>query len=147
MTDSHKDYSDIINMPHHVSLRHPQMQMSDRAAQFSPFAALTGHDEAITETARLTETWTEPDDDIKQKLDETMSIIRSRLKDKPEVSCTCFRPDDRKSGGAYITLTGKVKKIDEFSHRIFLYDDKIIDTRYIISLEINDIDEIEGTEK
>jgi hypothetical protein len=129
---------------------HPQMQMIDRAAQFSPFAALTGHDEAISETARLTDTWTEPDEDRKKELDEAMRIIFSRLEDEPEISCTCFQPDERKSGGTYITLTGKVKKVDGFSHHIILRDGKIIDTRYIISLEINDIDkvdEIEETEK
>lgn len=139
MTDNKNDYSDIINLPHHVSPRHLQMPMSDRAAQFSPFAALTGHEEAITETARFTDTWVEPDEDKKVELDEIINIIRSRLEDEPEISCTCFQPDERKSGGAYTIVTGKVKKIDDFSHHIILKSGDSIDTRYIISLEINNL--------
>jgi hypothetical protein len=140
MTDNKNDYSDIINLPHHVSSRHPQMSMSDRAAQFSPFAALTGHEEAITETARLTDTWAEPDEDKKVELDEIINIIRRRLEYNPEIVCVYFEPDERKSGGAYTTVTGKVKKIDDFSHHIILENGDSIDTRYIISLEINNLE-------
>ena len=95
-------YDDIINLPHHVSERHPQMSMYNRAAQFAPFAALTGHDSAITEAARLTEAEEElSESDALQSLDE-----------KPTISVTYFVPDDKKEGGSYHTATGIVKSVE-----------------------------------
>lgn len=119
--DLHK-YDDIIHLPHPVSGRHPRMSLLDRAAQFSPFAALTGHDAAIKEAARLTEEWSELDESRKEMLDERLKIIWEKLSERPEITFTYFRPDEKKSGGAYLTVKGKVKKIDEYEHQIFLED-------------------------
>ena len=106
-------YDDIINLPHHVSTKHPHMAPIDRAAQFSPFAALTGHDEAIKETARLTDERMELDENRKELLDARLQLLREHLGEKPTVTFTFFEPDERKSGGAYVTVTGSVKKIEE----------------------------------
>lgn len=129
------DYDDIINLPHHVSTRHPQMSMYDRAAQFSPFAALTGHDAAIKETERLTEDWVELDEDSKELLDEKLQMIREHLDEKPEVTFTYFEPDERKQGGAYRTIAGKVKKIDEYEHRILLEDGTVLIMEHMFSID------------
>ena len=129
------EYDDIINLPHHVSTRHPQMSMYDRAAQFSPFAALTGHDAAIKETERLTEDWVELDEDSKELLDEKLHMIREHLDERPEVTFTYFEPDERKQGGAYRTITGKVKKIDEYEHRILLEDGTVLIMEHLFSIE------------
>ena len=119
--NDHK-YDDIINLPHPVSARHPQMPLPDRAAQFSPFAALTGHDAAIRETARLTDTFVELDEGRKQELDEQLQLIKENQSQKPEIEVTYFQPDLKKSGGAYMTFRGRVKKIDEYNHRILFTD-------------------------
>ena len=136
MKDAHK-YDDIIRLPHHVSTRHPQMSIHDRAAQFSPFAALTGHDAAIRETERLTEEWVELDEDSKEQLDERLQMIREHLAERPEITFTFFQPDERKQGGAYRTITGKVKKIDEYEHRILLEDVTALMVEHLVSIEGN----------
>ena len=136
MKDAHK-YDDIIRLPHHVSARHPQMSIHDRAAQFSPFAALTGHDAAIRETERLTEEWVELDEDSKEQLDERLQMIREHLAERPEITFTFFQPDERKQGGAYRTITGKVKKIDEYEHRILLEDGTTLMVEHLVSIEGN----------
>ena len=117
-----KKYAAIAGVPHHVSRVHPQMSMEDRAAQFSPFAALTGYDAAIAETARLTDQRVELDEYERQALNEKLQFISEHLNEHPKVSITCFVPDARKDGGEYVTLTGKVKKIDDYEHRIVLMD-------------------------
>ena len=119
MKASHK-YDDIINQPHHRSTVHPQMSNYDRAAQFSPFAALTGHEEAIQETARLTDERQELDEYEKIRIDEKLREIGKNP--KQEVVITYFQPDGRKSGGAYITHSGKVKRIDEYEHVVIMED-------------------------
>lgn len=134
MTDEQK-YEDIINLPHHVSSKHPQMSLMDRAAQFSPFAALTGHDAAIKETARQTEEWVELDESRKELLDIRLRLIREHLFEKPEITFTYFKPDEKKSGGAYLTVTGKVKKIDEYGHRVLLEDGKDLLIENLFSIE------------
>lgn len=134
MKDSHL-YDDIICLPHHVSAVRPQMPLADRAAQFSPFAALTGHSEAIVETARLTEEWAEPGEDEKRLLDERLRSIRDRLADRPEATFTYFRPDEKKRGGAYRSVTGSVVKIDEYERRILLEDGSVLDMDYLCAIE------------
>ena len=142
MNESYKDelgrrrsYEDIINLPHHVSDKHPRMPLIDRAAQFSSFAALTGHDDAIEETARLTDKKIELDENTKELLDMRLMMIREHMAGKPKVTFTYFEPDDKKSGGAYVDVTGIVKKINDFEHKIILDDgieiliDNIIDIR------------------
>ena len=100
-------YEDIINLPHPVSKKHPRMSLYDRAAQFSPFAALTGHNAAIIETARLTEKKIRQSEDAISILNEKLHIITENL--GAEVTITYFLPDDRKEGGAYVRHTGAVK--------------------------------------
>ena len=95
-------YDDIINLPHPTSTKHPRMPMSDRAAIFSPFAALTGHAAAIQETARLTDQRIELDEDTKAELDRKQKILMDYIADQPEVTITWFCPDEKKSGGAYV---------------------------------------------
>lgn len=115
-------YNDIIDLPHHISTTRPRMSMSDRAAQFSPFAALTGYDAAIKETGRLTDRRIELSEDERIVLDRKQQILLDHIGGRPEVSITYFVPDERKNGGAYITVTDKVKKIDEFERCITLAD-------------------------
>lgn len=119
-------YDDIINLPHHVSSIHPQMLIADRAAQFSPFAALTGHDAAIKETARLTNRRVELDENSKSILNEKFQMIVENLQNQPAVTITYFLPDDKKEGGSYISVAGSVKKIDEYKRRIIMADGSII---------------------
>ena len=113
-------YEDIINLPHHVSTTRPQMSMMDRAAQFSPFAALTGYDAAIKETGRLTDEKTEMDEEALNILNMKFQILVDSLDDEPEVTFTYFKPDERKAGGAYLTASGVVKKIDDFERMIVM---------------------------
>lgn len=104
-------YDDIIDLPHHVSKSHPQMSMYNRAAQFAPFAALTGHDAAITEAARLTETEQELSESDAEVLNRKLAYLQS-LDEKPTISVTYFVPDDKKEGGSYHTATGIVKSVE-----------------------------------
>ena len=113
-------YDDIINLPHHVSATRPQMSMMDRAAQFSPFAALTGYDAAIKETGRLTNEKIEMDEEALSILNMKFQILARSLDDEPEVTFTYFKPDERKTGGAYLTASGVVKKIDDFERMIVM---------------------------
>ena len=105
-------YDDIINLPHHVSKTRPQMSMVDRAAQFSPFAALTGYDAAIKETGRLTDEKVNLSEEEKEALDRKQQILMEWLGDHPALTITFFVPDEKKSGGAYMTKSGNLKKID-----------------------------------
>lgn len=105
-------YDDIIDLPHHVSERHPQMSMYNRAAQFAPFAALTGHNAAITEAARLTEAEQELSESDAEVLNRKLAYLQS-LDEKPTISVTYFVPDDKKEGGSYHTATGIVKSVEQ----------------------------------
>ena len=120
--ESNHQYADIIDLPHHVSATRPRMSMIDRAAQFSPFAALTGYDAAIKETGRLTDERSELSEESRAALDRKQQILLDNLADRPEVSVTYFVPDERKSGGAYVTITGQVKKVDEYERLLILTD-------------------------
>lgn len=126
-------YDDIINLPHPTSQKHPRMSLYDRAAQFSPFAALTGHDAAIKETARFTEEQMEQSEDLISRLNEKLQIIS----DNPgtEITVTCFVPDERKTGGAYVSHTGIVKKIDDYEHTLVMEDRTIIPISQISEIE------------
>lgn len=135
MSEENK-YDDILYLPHPVSARHPQMPLADRAAQFSPFAALTGHEAAIRETARLTKERVELDESRKEILDERLQMIRENLSEKPEVTFTYFQPDERKSGGAYLTVTGRVKKMDGYERRILLEDGTVVPLEELIDIEV-----------
>ena len=136
-------YDEIMGLPHHVSKTRPQMPMSDRAAQFAPFAALTGYDSAIKETGRLTDERIELDEEALTALDMKYLLLMDAFDDAPEVTITYFQPDERKTGGKYITATGTVKKVDDFERRItmqngtkILMDDVLnIDGELFSSLE------------
>lgn len=130
-----KEYDDIIHLPRHVSKTHPPMEISDRAAQFSPFAALTGYDAAIKETARLTDEKVELDEYMKSVLSDRLQSIVDHMKDYPEITITYFRPDEKKSGGAYVTANGAVKKIDMYERLVLMTDGIEIYIDEIISIE------------
>ena len=115
-------YEDIINRPHHVSKARPQMSELERAAQFAPFAALTGYDSAIKETGRLTDERIELDEEALTALDMRYQLLMDAFDDAPEVTITYFQADERKAGGKYITATGAVKKVDDFERRITMQD-------------------------
>lgn len=115
-------YDDIINLPHHTSVRHPPMSMRQRAAQFSPFAALTGYGAAVNETARLTEEAVTLDEDTLILLDERLHVLLAHLDERPIVTVTHFVPDERKDGGRYVDVTGAVEKIDEYEKIIVMED-------------------------
>ena len=132
MTDK---YDDIINLPRHVSKKRPPMPIKDRAAQFSPFAALTGHDVEVKETARITEKRVELDQYMKEKLNHKLQILMDKVKEQPKTKITYFKPDDRKDGGAYITITDRVKKIDEYERTILMKDGEVIPIDEIITIE------------
>lgn len=128
-------YRDILDLPRHISKTHPPMPIKDRAAQFAPFAALTGHHEAVKETARLTGTRIELDEYCKAAVDRTLQMIRAQLKDEPEVLITYFIPDKKKTGGSYETVAGYVKKIDEYRRILILTDGTRIPFNEIIEIE------------
>lgn len=128
-------YDDIINLPHHVSASRPRMSALDRAAQFSPYAALTGYDGAVKETARLTDKRVELDESSKVALNDRLCMIKDTLEDQPTVAITYFQPDKKKSGGAYITITGSVKKIDEYERSVVMQDTTKIPIDEIISID------------
>lgn len=130
-----KTYDDIIHLPRHVSTKHPHMALIDRAAQFSPFAALTGHNAAIKETARLTDERVELDESFKTVLGNKIQIIAEQLVEKPEIVITYFQPDEKKNGGDYVTATGKVKKIDEYKRIVVMTDRREIPFDDIIDIE------------
>jgi len=127
-------YDDIINLPHHLSATRPQMPIANRAAQFSPFAALTGYDAAIAETARLTDERKELSDDMLETLSMKLGMLEDVIADRPEVSVTYFQKDEKKEGGAYITVTGALKKIDYYDGVIVLVNGKKINIRDILDI-------------
>lgn len=131
------NYDDIIDLPHHVSATRPQMSMMDRAAQFSPFAALTGYDAAITETARLTDQKIDLDDYEKEEINDKIQLITEHLGEDFEVVITYFQPDSRKAGGAYVDAVGIVKKIDEYDRVIILQDGKKIPIDDILDIDMS----------
>lgn len=128
-------YEDIIHLPHPTSLTRPRMPLLDRAAQFSPFAALTGYDEAVKETARLTQERMEIDASSKQELDEKLWILEAHLEEAPEITITFFKPDEKKSGGFYRSVTGQAKKIEPYERCIVMQDKQRIPLDEIIQIE------------
>ena len=130
-------YDDINHLPHHVSKTRPQMSMMDRAAQFSPFGALTGYDAAIKETGRLTDEKIELGEETKAVLDRKQRYLSDMISVQPEITVTYFLPDERKSGGTYLSVTGKLKRIDEYERMMILTDGKKIPLDDIMDIESN----------
>ncbi len=133
---SESKYEDIINLPHHVSPRRKRMAMIDRAAQFSPFAALTGHGAAISETARLTVDKAELDECEKSIVNEKLNMLLNLQELQPRISIFYFRPDNRKQGGAYLTAEGRIERIDAETGEIIMADGTAI--------PVNDVRDIQG---
>lgn len=130
-------YEDIISLPHHQSVTRAQMTREDRAAQFAPFAALNGYEAAIAESGRLTDTAAELMESSAAAIDESLRTVRQRLWENPEITVTYFRPDGRKAGGAYLTVTGRVCKLMEYERILLLYDGTKIPFDSIYGLMIN----------
>ncbi len=129
-------YDDIINLPHHVSTKRPQMTRSARAAQFAPFAALVGLDDEMEETARLTDTKPELEEAEKEKINRILLEIRDNPQKETAVELTFFRPDGRKDGGAIITVPCTVRRIDEIGRSLILSDRSKIEFENILSIKI-----------
>ena len=128
-------YDDIINLPHHVSKTRPHMKIIGRAAQFSPFAALTGYDAAVKETARLTDKRVELDEYMKDAISHKLQIIEERLEEHPEIAITYFQPDVKKNGGSYVTAISTTKNIDKYERLVVMTDGTIIPIDEIISID------------
>lgn len=128
-------YDDMINMPRHISKNRQPMSMMDRAAQFSPFAALTGYDAAIEETGRLTEQRIILDESEMEMLDHKMRFIEERIGERPYACITYFMPDAKKRGGEYITITGAVKKINSYEQVIAMMDGQRIPIRDVVEID------------
>ncbi len=130
-------YDDIINLPHHVSSKRPQMPILERAAQFLPFSALTGYEDAVKETARLTDTRIELEESEKDLLNTKLHVLLDNLATEPKVKITYFLPDGRKSGGKYVSKMGTVIKIDLYNRQIKLEDETVIPLDDIFAIEEN----------
>ena len=129
-------YDDIIDLPHPTSQNHPRMSLYDRAAQFSPFAALTGHSTAIAETGRLTDQRAELDEYEMARVDAELQRLQELLPGGPTASITYFVPDERKNGGSYQTVTGEVKRIDAVTGVIQMTDRREIPIEDVFSIKI-----------
>ncbi len=132
MTD---DYSDIINLPHHVSKNHPQMSREARAAQFAPFAALTGYDDVIHETARLTDEQVELEEHDNNRLNRKFAELTDAMEEHPKITVTYFLPDEHKAGGAYVSITGTLKKVDTYEQLMIFDDGNEIPIAHIVDLQ------------
>lgn len=143
MQDDHR-YDDIINLPRHISAVHPPMPVADRAAQFMPFAALTGFGDAIEETGRLTDERPELEEDAIESLDGKLQYLRERVGNHPEISVTYFKPDVRKAGGAYVTAAGRIKKIDFYGRVLVMEDGTGIPMNSVVGMEGEVFSGLEG---
>ncbi len=128
-------YADIIDKPHHVSKKHKSMSMEERAAQFSPFAALTGYEAAVKETARLTDEQEELDEDEKALINESLQKLYRHIAERPQVTVTYFEPDERKEGGSRKKITGRLRKINEDSQLLVLEDGCEIQISRILNIQ------------
>ena len=130
------DYDDIINLPHYEPKHHPRMSIWNRAAQFAPFAALTGYDAAIHESNRVTDDWIDLGESDNEELNRKMELLLSKLSEQPSVTIEYFVPDERKEGGSYQSYTGNVKRIDEYEQTMIMTDGIIIQLRMITNITI-----------
>lgn len=130
------NYEDIINLPHYEPKKHPRMDRTMRAAQFAPFAALTGYGDAVKETARYTENRIELNEEEKEVLNQKLQILQNEIECNPQVKITYFVPDIRKEGGEYITVVGSVKRIDEHNGKIFFVDKTDVRIKDIVEIKI-----------
>lgn len=134
MRESHTDnYDDIINLPHHISKKHPPMPLKNRAAQFAPFAALTGFDDAIEETGRVTDEKALISEDVENVLDSVLNSIEDK---KTEISVEFFQEDLKKSGGIYKVYTGKLKRVDRTGRRLIFEDGTVIEADDVADISV-----------
>lgn len=129
-------YAELLYLPHHTSSRHPPMPRENRAAQFAPFAALTGHVDAVAETARLTQPRAALDESMIAELDARIGQLRAQIGTQPAAEITYFVPDDKKEGGAYVTVRGRVCKIRDFEKQIVLEDGTIVPVEQVMDLHL-----------
>lgn len=129
------NYDDIINLTHHVSKHHPQMSLRDRAAQFAPFAALVGYDDAITETARFTYTKRELDENERELLDMRLRFLAANVNERPNVVIVHFIPDEHKAGGSYVTTAARLFSISTVAKTLCLDDGTTIQIDDIIAID------------
>ena len=127
-------YDDIIDLPRPTSTRHPRVSMIDRAAQFSPFRALTGYEDAIQETSRLTDRRIELDEHAKAALDEKLRLLADMAEEHPEAAVTYFVPDEKKAGGEYRTAAGRLKKIDGYAQTLVFTTGQVIPIQDILTV-------------
>ena len=120
-------YDDIMDLPHHVSRRYRHMSRENRAAQFAPFAALTGYEDAVEETARLTDAQAEITEERREWLDACLNLLEKNIRQRPEVTVTYFQPDHRKAGGAYVTMTGTLRRVDAVQRLLVFADGRTVD--------------------
>ena len=130
-------YDDILNMPHHVSSTRPHMSMHDRAAQFSPFAALVGYDDAVKETSRLTNEKQELTADKITDLNQKIAFLIEHADERPEITIEYFIPDEKKTGGKYVTLSGNFRRIDEYNHNMVFTSGEEIPLNDIFEIELS----------
>ena len=133
------DYDDIINQPHYEPKHHPRMSMWNRAAQFAPFAALTGYDTAIQESNRVTDDWIHLEESGNEELNRKMELILSKLSEQPHVTIEYFVPDEHKEGGSYQSYTGNIKRIDEYEKTMVMTDGKKIQLKMITNITDNNV--------
>lgn len=129
-------YDDIIDLPHPTSTRHPRMPMANRAAQFSPFAALTGYEDAVQETARQTVARPELTKEEKSHLNAELQALAEKISEHPTVSLTYFQPDERKAGGGFVTAEGAAKKLDRHTGMVILDDGRKIPVENLMSIQL-----------
>ena len=142
MNENISKYKDIIILPHHVSIKHRPMSMHDRAAQFAPFAALVGYDDKVRETARFTENKIDLNEEKKEQLDIKLNILKEKMNLKPIVTFIYFVPDSKKEGGRYITVSGIIKKIDDYKNIIHINNVEI-PINQIIEIDSDILDKID----
>ena len=128
-------YADIINLPHYVSKKRSHMSMIDRGAQFSPFAALTGYEAVLAETARQTEQAAELTEGAVEALDGILRALCDRIREQPFAVFTCFQPDERKEGGAFVRIAGNLKKYDSIQKTLILTDGQRVPIEQIFAIE------------
>lgn len=133
-----QDYKDMLDMPHHVSDSRAQMPRANRAVQFAPFSAVVGYEAAVNEAARYTDQRKELDEMEKAVIDGQLRDIEIRLHEEPMIAVVYFEPDEKKTGGSYITRTGNVKKLDSYSREVVFMDEFRIAVEQIYSIEMKE---------
>ncbi|MCF2682094.1 YolD-like family protein [Faecalicatena contorta] len=138
MRSEENDYRDIIHQIHHISDRHPQMQVAARAAQFAPFQALTGYGDAIRETARETASRVDLDEYEKERINQKLLRLKGWIREHPAITVTYFVPDQKKDGGVYVRVTGRVQRMKEYEHILVMEDGTRITIEEILEIEMGD---------